>query len=121
MAMLVFVQPKAAFQAWLKRQASPAAAPSSALEKKGRDVFLSGPCSSCHAIRGTPATGFLGPDLTHLASRTTLAGLTIPNRKSDLREWIVDSQHFKPGNQMPDLNLDGTQLDDLVAYLESLK
>jgi cytochrome c oxidase subunit II len=121
MGMLVFVQPKAQFQAWLQRQAAPAATPKTSLERAGEQAFLSGSCSSCHAIRGTPARGFVGPDLTHLASRTTLAGLTIPNRRGYLSRWIVDSQHFKPGNDMPDLSLTSAQLRSLVAYLESLR
>jgi cytochrome c oxidase subunit II len=121
MAMLVFAEPKAQFESWLKRQAAPAAVPQSPLERRGKDVFLNGACSSCHAIRGTSASGYVGPDLTHLASRTTLGGLTIPNRRDDLARWITDSQHFKPGNEMPDLRLSEAQLRALVAYLESLK
>ena len=121
MGMLVFVQPKAQFRKWLRQQAAPAAAPKTALERRGEDVFLSGACSSCHAIRGTSARGFVGPDLTHLASRTTLAGVAIPNRRDYLARWIADSQHFKPGNQMPNFHLSGAQLDALVAYLHSLR
>ena len=120
MGMLVFVQPKAQFQAWLRRQAAPAARPTTALERRGKDVFLSGPCASCHTIRGTPARGFVGPDLTHIGSRTTLAGVTIPNTRSYLARWIADSQHFKPGNEMPDFRLTSSQVQALVAYLESL-
>ena len=63
----------------------------------------------------------LGPDLTHLGSRTTLAGVTIPNRPDYLARWIIDSQHFKPGNQMPDFHLSQSQLRGLVAYLEGLR
>ncbi len=121
MSMLVFAQPRAQFQAWLRRQAAPASAPATPLQRRGEQVFLDGPCSSCHTLRGTGATGYLGPDLTHLASRTTLGGLTIPNRRSYLTRWVVDSQHFKPGNKMPDLQLTGARLQALVAYLESLK
>jgi cytochrome c oxidase subunit 2 len=121
MGMLVFVQPKAQFQAWLKGQAQSAAKPTTASARRGEQVFLGGSCSSCHAIRGTPARGFVGPDLTHLASRTTLAGLVIPNTRSYLTRWIVDSQHFKPGNDMPDFSLQSSQLQSLVAYLEGLK
>jgi cytochrome c oxidase subunit II len=121
MSMLVFVQPKAQFRAWLRKQAAPAAAPTTALGRRGEGVFLSGPCSSCHTIRGTSASGYVGPDLTHLASRTTLAGVTIPNRRSYLASWITDSQHVKPGNEMPDISLTGPQLRALLAYLESLK
>jgi cytochrome c oxidase subunit 2 len=123
MGMLVVVQPKAQFQAWLRKQAAPAAKPTTAAARRGEQEFLggSGSCSSCHAIRGTPARGFVGPDLTHLASRSTLAGLTIPNSRSYLARWIADSQHFKPGNDMPDFHLRGSQLQSLVAYLEGLK
>jgi cytochrome c oxidase subunit 2 len=121
MGMLVFVQPKAQFQAWLKKQAAPASAPATALGRRGEQVFLSGPCSSCHTIRGTPARGFVGPDLTHLASRTTLAGVTIPNSRGYLSRWVVDSQYFKPGNAMPNFHLSGSQLQSLVSYLGGLK
>jgi cytochrome c oxidase subunit 2 len=121
MSMLVFAEPKAQFRAWLRKQASPAATAATSLERRGEQVFLNGPCASCHTISGTPASGYLGPDLTHLASRTTLAGDTIPNTPSYLARWITDSQHFKPGNEMPDLQLTGALLNALVAYLESLK
>jgi cytochrome c oxidase subunit 2 len=121
MAMLVFAQPKAQFQAWLRRQAAPAKPTQTPLGRRGENVFLNGPCSSCHAIRGTSASGYVGPDLTHLASRTTLAGLTIPNRPDYLTRWITDSQHFKPGNRMPDIRLTDAQLHALLAYLEGLK
>ena len=121
MGMLVFVQPKAQFRAWLGRQAAPAATPTTPVARRGEQVFLRGPCSSCHTIRGTIARGYVGPDLTHLASRTTLAGVTIPDSRSYLSRWIVDSQHFKPGNEMPDFHLTGSQLSSLVAYLESRK
>jgi cytochrome c oxidase subunit II len=121
MGMLVDVEPKAQFQAWLRKQSAPAVAPTTALARRGKDAFLSGPCSSCHTIRGTSARGFVGPDLTHLASRTTLAGVLIPNSRSYLARWIVDSQHIKPGNQMPDFHLTGSKLDALVAYLEGLR
>jgi cytochrome c oxidase subunit 2 len=121
MGMLVFVQPKARFRAWLRKQAAPAAAPKTALERRGEQVFLGGPCSSCHAIRGTPARGFVGPDLTHLAGRTTLAGVAIPNTRDYLTRWTVDSQHFKPGNDMPNFRITGARLQSLVAYLEGLR
>ena len=121
MGMLVFVQPKAQFEAWLQKQAAPAAAPAGALARQGEHAFLDGPCSSCHTIRGTSARGFVGPDLTHLATRTTLGGVLIPNSASHLARWIVDSQHFKPGNQMPDFHLSGPKLAALVAYLDGLR
>ncbi len=121
MSMLVFAQPPAQFRAWLRNQERPARPPASALARQGERVFLQGPCASCHTIRGTSASGFVGPDLTHLASRTTLAAVTIPNRKGYLGGWILDAQHVKPGNQMPDINLTGPQLQALLAYLEGLR
>jgi cytochrome c oxidase subunit II len=121
MSMLVVVQSKAAFRTWLRNQAAPARAPATPLEKNGERAFLSGACSSCHAIRGTSASGFVGPDLTHLGSRTTLAGLILQNDPRDLRRWIAEPQQVKPGNQMPDLRLTRAQLNALVAYLGSLK
>jgi cytochrome c oxidase subunit 2 len=121
MGMLVFAQPKEEFRRWLRQQAAPAATPQSALERRGEQVFLNGPCSSCHAIRGTSARGYVGPDLTHLASRTMLAGLAIPNTPDYLARWITDSQHFKPRNKMPNFPLPDAQLRALVAYLGSLR
>ena len=121
MALYVFADPPARFRAWLSNMARPARRPSTPAERRGERVFLSQPCASCHTIRGTPADGKVGPDLTHLRTRETLAALTISNQRADLAEWIRDPQHVKPGNKMPGLNLSGSQLQDLLAYLESLK
>ena len=117
----VVAQPAAAFRRWLADQGRPARAPVSALARRGEQVFLDGPCSSCHTIRGTSARGYVGPDLTHLQSRSTLAALAIPNSRSDLAEWITDSQRVKPGNQMPNVDLTGSQLRAVIAYLEGLR
>jgi cytochrome c oxidase subunit 2 len=121
MSMYVYADPPAVFRKWLANEAKPARPPANAEQRRGLEEFLSGPCSSCHTIRGTSAKGNVGPDLTHVGSRHTLAALTIPNRTGYLAGWIVDSQHIKPGNQMPDINLKGPQLLALVAYLEHLK
>jgi cytochrome c oxidase subunit II len=120
MAMLVIVQTKAAFRAWLRNEAADAQPATAGDARAGQHVFLTA-CSSCHTIRGTNASGYVGPDLTHVGSRTWLAGLTFPNRRDSLARWITDSQHIKPGNQMPDFSLAGGRLQDLVSYLESLK
>ena len=116
MAMVVFADPPARFRAWLAREQRPAAATTGA----GARVFQSA-CSSCHAIRGTGAAGFVGPDLTHFASRTSIAAYTIPNTRERLAQWIAHPQQVKPGNQMPDLQLSDRQVNELVAYLEELK
>ena len=116
----VIVQSAAAFRTWLSRQAAPAAAPATTAARAGQAVFLD-KCSSCHTIRGTAATGDVGPDLTHLAGRRTLAAITIPNTPSYLAGWIRDAQSVKPGSAMPDIALSNAQVRALVAYLDSLK
>lgn len=121
MDFLVFADPPAKYRAWLADQQRAARGPASALARRGKRVFLEGPCQSCHTIRGTSATGTTGPDLTHIGSRTSLAGDTIPNTPANLAKWIVDAQGVKPGNQMPDIQLSRRDLRALVAYLESLR
>jgi cytochrome c oxidase subunit 2 len=121
MAMYVYVQEPADFDRWLRGEAAAARAPSSAAARAGRDAFSSHACSSCHTIRGTQARGQVGPDLTHVGSRATIAGLTLPNTAAALADWLRDPQHVKPGNRMPDLGLSRTDIRDLVAYLEGLK
>ena len=76
---------------------------------------------SRRSIRGTSANGDIGPDLTHLATRSTLAAVTIPNRRDYLDEWIRDPQHVKPGTKMPGLDLNGPDFQALLSYLQSLK
>jgi cytochrome c oxidase subunit 2 len=120
MSMLVIVQTKASFRSWLRKEEANAREPATAAETAGQNIFLA-TCSSCHTIRGTSASGYVGPDLTHVGSRQWLAGLAFENRPDVLASWITDSQHIKPGNEMPNIDVSGTQLRDLVSYLESLK
>jgi cytochrome c oxidase subunit II len=112
MAFSVVVQPRDRFQAWLAQQQQTA---------KGNDVFLSSGCGGCHTVRGTPADGTYAPDLTHVASRATLAAGTIANTPENLHRWIRSPQSIKPGNKMPALGLTPGDLDAVVAYLETLK
>jgi cytochrome c oxidase subunit 2 len=121
MAMYVDAQPPAAFRSWLRREAAGARAPTTPAQRAGRTAFFRNQCASCHALRGTAATGQVGPDLTHIGSRSTIAALTLPNTAQALRMWLRDPQHAKPGNRMPALGLSNTDIRNLTAYLESLK
>ena len=121
MAMWVYADPPAAFRAWLANMAKPARAPTTAGERRGRQVFLSNPCAGCHTIRGTNAQGKVGPDLTHLGTRTTLAALVLPNNRAALEQWLREPQHVKPGNLMPDVHLSDADYRALTDYLESLR
>jgi cytochrome c oxidase subunit 2 len=121
MAFLVVAEPAAEFAGWLARQRDTALTPADSLARHGKDVFLASPCVMCHAISGTSAGSRIGPDLTHLASRRTLAAGTLPNTRANLTGWIVDPQVIKPGVKMPPNQLSGPDLLALVAYLETLK
>jgi cytochrome c oxidase subunit II len=121
MSLNVFAEPSGAFEKWLANEARPARKPATPLAREGERLFLALPCSGCHLIRGTPADGTIGPDLTHLATRTTLAALTLPNHPSDLAHWIEDPQRYKPGAKMPGFALSKRQVAALVAYLDGLK
>jgi cytochrome c oxidase subunit 2 len=121
MAMYVYVQEPAAFRRWLRGVAAPARPPASGPARAGATAFARDGCSSCHTIRGTPARGRVGPDLTHVGSRASIAALTLPNTARALRDWLRDPQHAKPGNRMPDLGLSRSDIRALVAYLQGLK
>ena len=121
MAFYVFADPPAVYRKWLADQERPARTPTATLAAQGLHDFESGACSSCHTIRGTTAQGKVGPDLTHLATRTTIGSLTLTNTPQNLATWITDSQSVKPGNQMPDLALPPQELHAIVAYLGTLK
>lgn len=121
MALYVIAQPMPAFRAWLANMSAPAPAPTTPAERAGERLFIADSCASCHTIRGTSASyGAVGPDLTHLTTRTSLAAVTIPNTPAELERWILNPQAIKPGDRMPDLGLSRTAAGEIVAYLESL-
>ena len=121
MHLLVVAEPPAAFEAWRQTQLKPALPPATPLQQRGHAVFLSLPCPTCHTIAGTPAGGRIGPDLTHMASRRTLAAGTLPNTKGYLGGWILDPQTQKPGTKMPPVAMKPDDLEALLSYLESLR
>jgi cytochrome c oxidase subunit II len=122
MAVHVVVESAEEFAAWSARQSEPAVEPTEELLVRGRTTFLAGGCGACHTVRGTPAAGTLGPDLTHVGGRLTLAAGLLPNHVGTLTGWIASSQHLKPGNRMPSFNLfRGAELRATAAYLETLK
>jgi cytochrome c oxidase subunit 2 len=121
MAFSVVAQSPADFARWTQAEREAAVAPSDSATLEGERVFLDSPCVYCHTVRGTQAGGVVGPDLTHLASRLTLAGGTLPNTRGNLAGWIANPDRLKPGTKMPAVPLDGPQLQAVVAYLESLR
>ena len=99
---LVIAEPRAAFEAWRNDQLKPAAEPGVGEPMAGRDLFLE------PALRHVPPdprhrrpAARSAPDLTHVASRTTLAAGTLPMSRGNLAAWIADPQGIKPGANMP--------------------
>jgi cytochrome c oxidase subunit II len=121
MALTVVAEPPAAFASWLAHQREPARPPSSPAAVRGLAVLTGSPCVLCHAVAGTSAGGRLGPDLTHVASRTTLAAGALPNTLGNLAGWLLDPQSVKPGAHMPATALAAADLHALLAYLEDLE
>jgi cytochrome c oxidase subunit 2 len=121
MGLVVVAEPPAAFEAWRRAQVAPARPPDTPEKASGEALFTSLPCALCHTIRGTPAGGRTGPDLTHLATRRTIAAGTLPNTRGHLAAWIVDPQGVKPGNAMPQNLMAAADLLALVDYLGSLQ
>jgi cytochrome c oxidase subunit 2 len=121
MGLTAEVMPPAEFRRWVEAQAAPAATPGSAEARRGAELFLSVGCGNCHAVRGTGAHGRVGPDLTHVASRPTIAAGTLPNTHAQRKAWIADSRAIKPGARMPAYPLPESDLDALSAYLGGLR
>ena len=122
MAFYVVAVPDEEYRRWLAGQAAPAKEPIESFLKSGRDAFMKGGCGACHAVRGTPASGTLGPDLTHVGSRRSIAAGRLDNHAGTLAGWIADPQSSKPGNLMPPATTySGEELRAVAAWLESLK
>lgn len=123
MYFLAIALPPQEYAAWLAAQQQPAAAPMEAAAEAGQQIFLDIRCGSCHAIAGTAANGQLGPDLTHLMSRRTLASGILENTPENLTEWLVHPQQIKPGSLMPATppELDEAEVQALVSYLLTLE
>ncbi|HEY0513495.1 MAG TPA: cytochrome c oxidase subunit II [Thermoanaerobaculia bacterium] len=121
MGLLVIADPPDRFDAWYSAQLQSSVMPATPLQQRGRQLVEASPCAVCHSIQGTQAGGKLGPDLTHLASRRTLAAATLANNRGNLAGWILDPQTVKPGNHMPGNSLGSEDLQAILDYLESLK
>lgn len=121
MRLRVHIVSEAEFQRWVEAQRAPAAQPTEPLAQQGYQVFMSKACVGCHTIDGTPAQGKVGPNLTHVGSRTTIAAGLLENTPEDLARWLDNPPAIKPGSLMPRLGLTPDEIQALVAYLSSLK
>ncbi|MFL6289554.1 MAG: cytochrome c oxidase subunit II [Thermoanaerobaculia bacterium] len=121
MALLVIADPPERFRAWAEAQRRPSAPPATPEQVLGKYLVEHLPCANCHTVRGTQASGRLGPDLTHLASRRTLAAGIMPNNRGHLGGWVLDPQSIKPGSLMPPTAMSSESLQAVLAYLEALR
>jgi cytochrome c oxidase subunit 2 len=121
MRLTVIAHTPEEFSRWYQSSRLPAPPPADSIAARGLEVFLAGPCVMCHTIRGTPAGGTVGPELTHIASRKSIGAGSLPNTRGHLAAWILDSQRIKPGNLMPPIALPPADLEALLVYLETLK
>jgi cytochrome c oxidase subunit II len=122
MAMFVIAQPRDQFDAWIAQQRQTPPPPGDPFARRGRELFTSADCALCHRVQGTTAGATIGPDLTHVASRETLASGTLRNDAVSMGGWIRDPQRYKPGAKMPaHPELSENDLHAIVDYLGTLK
>jgi cytochrome c oxidase subunit 2 len=121
MGFVVVVQTKQDYAQWLTANRAPSAAPATAQQAAGAQYFANASCAGCHTVSGTSAAGILGPDLTHVGSRATLAAVAVPNTPAGMAHWLSATQDIKKGALMPQIDLTTEQVADLVAYLEHLR
>lgn len=122
MEFIVEALPEEEYRAWLAHEASPASRPETEQQERGKRIFETSACNFCHTVRGAVPGGSVAPDLTHLASRRTIAAGLLPNEPGYLEAWIINAPSLKPGVKMPAMNqFTGEEARALVAYLESLE
>ena len=121
MALDVTVEGREDFTRWYAAQLKPAPPPAGAAPSAGYRYVTTRECSSCHNIAGTPAGGQIAPDLTHFASRKTIAAGTLPMSRGNILRWVADPQAVKPGNHMPTVPMSKADAEAVTDYLETLK
>lgn len=121
MRIVVIAQTPADFDAWQRAQLLVPTLPTVGAAAQGAQIFRDQTCINCHSISGTPGNQRIGPDLTHLARRSTIAAGAAANTPANLLKWLEDPNSIKPETHMPNFQLSATQAQDLVAYMETLK
>ena len=121
MSLTVIAEGPEQFAKWEAHQSEGAPAPMTPEEARGQQAFLGSPCVKCHNVTGTGANAKLGPDLTHFRSRPTLAAGLLLNTRGNVAGWILNAPAIKPGTQMPANQISAVDLQDLLAYLDTLR
>jgi len=122
MALTVVVMTPTDFASWLENESRPAMEPDKPESRRGRSLFLEAGCGGCHTVRGTPAAGTIGPDLTHLGSRHSVGIASAAMNERNIARFMTDGQHMKPGNHMPTFRIfAAVELQAIATYLAGLR
>ena len=121
MRLMVVAESPDDFNAWYSASQKPAAAPANDQQTRGQQIFMTSVCAQCHTISGTNASGRVGPDLSHVASKPYIASASLENTRENLMNWISDPQAIKPGIRMPMNTYTPEDLNALVDYIQNLK
>jgi cytochrome c oxidase subunit II len=121
MRLRLIVTTESDFATWVQRQKADAAQPPAGAAERGAELFQKSACIGCHTIRGTASRGTIGPDLTHVGDRRTIAAGVMDNTPDNLKRWVQNAQAVKPGNLMPNLGLSDADATALAFYLQSLR
>jgi cytochrome c oxidase subunit 2 len=123
MRIVVIAMEPDAFEAWLEAERGPAGEPAGPEAARGAELVQSRGCFACHTIRGTAARGTVGPDLTHVGGRHSLAAGVLPNELSAFVGWIAGADRIKPGARMPSFGgaLPAADIAAIAAYLDGLR
>jgi cytochrome c oxidase subunit 2 len=121
MGLFVVAESRAEFETWRRAETASSNPPVTAVAQQGAELFMRKGCLMCHTVRGTNANGQIAPDLTHVASRRSIAADTLPMSHDTLVAWLTDPQSVKPGTDMPRTDLTSEEIAAIATYLEDLK
>jgi cytochrome c oxidase subunit II len=121
MRIKVFAEDEVHFNSWLAHQKKEASNSITGISAKGKELFENKSCGGCHRIKGTKMNELIGPDLTHVASRSTLLSGKESYSMENLKKWIAHPQKEKPGAYMPDFILTTEEVNAIAEYLNELK
>ena len=114
------------FDIWVANEQKNATAFSNedlSLAAEGQQVYLNAGCTQCHVVNGVwdVQGDRIAPNLTHFAVRNVFAGAALENNRENLTRWLANPAEVKPGTFMPNLELTESEINALIAYLETLK
>ena len=114
------------FDSWVENEQKNATAFSNedlSLAAEGQQVYLNAGCTQCHVVNGVwdVQGDRIAPNLTHFAVRNVFAGAALENNRENLTRWLANPAEIKPGTFMPNLELTESEINALIAYLETLK